>query len=170
MSTKQQKESAYLRRCLQDEASAAARDLAGQIAQLQCKENCLSRARRLVAVLMALALAGLGYAAVLQDSFSDHAIVFTNQFAVNTISALCLGFLISLLGFACLGLVYRRQLSRLLEEGRQLINRLPESRTGEPHLPNPIGHGEEQKVVPLRSARSEPALPDGTLSRTTGSV
>jgi hypothetical protein len=123
----------------------------------------------LVAFLAALAVAGLGYAAVFRDSSPDQASVLTAQFVMNVICALCLGSLISLLAFTGLGFVYDRELNRLHVEARSLVTKLLECRFGEPHAASRNGHFKEQGVIALRSELSVSARESGNLPRAPGS-
>jgi hypothetical protein len=169
MSSEQQKETAFLKRCLRYDESAAGRQLGERIAQIQCNGRCLNRARWLVALLAALAVAGLGYAAVFRDSSPDQASVLTAQFVMNVVCAFCLGSLISLLAFTGLGLVYSRELNQLHMEARGLVTKLLESRFGEPHAANRNGHFKEQEVIALRGDTSVLTPESGNFSRAPGS-
>jgi hypothetical protein len=164
MSREQQNETAFLRRCLRYDESAAGRHLEERIAQVQGKSRCLSRARWLVALLAALAVAGLGYAAVFQDRFPEQAFVFTTQFITNAIRAVCLGSLISLLSFTGLGLVYGWELNRLRDEGRQFVTRFLESRLGQPRATNQNGHSKEHEPAALHGEMAAPVSERGSLS------
>lgn len=165
MSNDQHTETAFLRRCIRYDESAAGRQLEERIAQAQGKVRCLNRARWLVALLAALAVAGLGYAAVFQDRFPDRAFVFTTQFVISIVCALCLGSVISLLAFTGLGLVYRRELNRLHVEGRRLVAKLLEFHLGQAHASNQNGHSKEQKIIALREEMVLPMPESGNLSR-----
>jgi len=162
MSSEQHKEAAFLRRCLRYDESAASRQLEERIAHVQCNGRCLNRAQWLVAFLAALAVAGLGYAAIFRDRFPDQAFVFTTLFITNAIRAVCLGSLISLLAFTGLAVIYGRQLNRLREEGRQSVTKFLESRLGQPRATNQNGHLNEQEVIVLNSVTADPAAERGS--------
>jgi hypothetical protein len=121
-----QRHTEFLRQCIRYDESARRQELVEGIARIQCDARCVRRAAWLMAVLTALVVAGLGYGTVLVDNFPYNA----PQFIVNLIYALGLGSLISLLAFAGLGMVYRRQLDQRREECRQRVARLLESRLG----------------------------------------
>jgi hypothetical protein len=169
MSSQKHKEMAFLRRCLRYDESAAGRHLEERIALIQSKHRSLSRARWLVAFLAALAVAGLGYAAVFQDRFPQQAFVFTTLFITNAISAVCLGSLISLLAFIGLGVIYGRELNRLRDEGRRSITRFLESSLGTPFAANQNGHFKEYEVNPLDGEIPASAPGRANFSRAPGS-
>jgi hypothetical protein len=123
-----QRHTEFLRRCILYDESARRHELVEGIARIQCDARCVRRAAWLMAILTALTVAGFGYGTVLVDNFPYNA----PQFIVNLIYALGLGSLISLLAFAGLGMVYRRQLDQRREECRQRVARLLESRLGRP--------------------------------------
>jgi hypothetical protein len=162
MSSEKHKEAAFLRRCLRYDESAASRQLEERIAQVQCNGRCLNRAQWLVALLAALAVAGLGYAAVFQERFPDQAFVFTTQFITNAISAVCLGSLISLLAFTGLGVIYGRQLNRLRDEGRQSVTKFLESRLEQPRAMNQNGHFKDRVIIVPNSETVVPAAERGS--------
>ena len=79
-------------------------------------------------ILTALAVAVLGYPAILVESFPYN----TPQFIMNLVCALGLASPICLLVFMGLGMVYRRKLDQRREESRQLVAKLLASRLGKP--------------------------------------
>jgi hypothetical protein len=123
-----QKDTEFLRHCLRYGESAEHQALEKEIAQIQRDEHCVQRAVWLMAILTALAVAGLGYPALLMQSFPDNA----PQFFVNLVFALGLASLLCLLVFAGLRMVYRQKLDQRREECRQLIAKLLESCPGRP--------------------------------------
>jgi len=123
-----EKHTDFLRQCICYDESARRHELVKGIARIQCDMRCVRRAVWLMAILAALAVAGLGYGTILVENFPYN----MPQFIVNFIWALGLGALISLLAFAGLGVVYRRQLDRHREECRQRVAKLLESRLGIP--------------------------------------
>jgi hypothetical protein len=131
-----QKETAFLRRCIRYDESAAGRQLDGRIVQVQRDERCLRRASWLMALVAALATAGIGYGTVLLDDFPFHLSVFFTQFAIKIFCAVGAGSLVCLLAFAGVGFVYRRELNRRREECRRLVTGLLESHLGGP-VPTP---------------------------------
>jgi hypothetical protein len=128
MISEHEKHTEFLRRCLRYDESAARRNLAEGLTQIQRNERCVRRAVWLMALLTALAVAGLGHAAILMENFPYGA----PQFIVDLLCALGMGSLISLLAFVGLGLVYRKKLDRRREECRQLVAKIMESRLGKP--------------------------------------
>jgi hypothetical protein len=128
MMSDHQKHTEFLRQCLRYGESTEHLELEEGITQIQRDARCVRRAAWLMAVLTALAVAGLGYPAILLENFPYNA----PQFIMNLIWALGLGSLISLLAFVGLGMVYRKKLDRRREECRQRVARLLESRLGKP--------------------------------------
>jgi hypothetical protein len=123
-----QKHTEFLRHCLRYGESDEHQALDKRIIQIQRDGRCVQRAVWLMAILTALAVAGLGYPAILVENFPDDA----PQSIINLICALGLASLICLLGFAGLGMVYRNKLNQRREESRQLVTKLLASRLGKP--------------------------------------
>ena len=123
-----QKHTEFLRHCLRYGDSTEHQALDKIITQIQRDERCVQRALWLTAILTALAVAGLGYPAILVDNFPDDA----PQSIVNLACALGLASLLCLLVFTVLGMVYRRKLDQRREECRQLVPKLLASRLGKP--------------------------------------
>jgi len=123
-----QKHTEFLRQCILYDESARRQELHEGITQIQHDARCVRRAVWLMALLIALVVAVLGYEVILVDNFPYN----LPQFVINIISGLGLGSLISLLAFLVLGLVYRKKLDQQREECRQLVTRLLESRLGKP--------------------------------------
>src|ERR1017187_5559189 len=126
MMSEHQRETAFLRQCILYDESARRQELEEGITQIQRDARCVRRAVWLMAVLMLLAMVGLGYAAVFLNNFPYN----TSKHIINIICALGVGSLISLLAFVGLGMVYRKKLDQRREECRQLVTRLLESRLG----------------------------------------
>jgi hypothetical protein len=144
-----QKHTEFLRHCLRYGDSAEHQALEKEITQIQRDERCVQRAVWLMAILTALTVAGLGYPAILVESFPDTA----PQFFVNLVCALGVASLLCLLVFMGLGMVYRNKLDRRREECRLLVTKLLESRLGRPvSMParyahdNRVGEGDGQTV------------------------
>jgi len=123
-----QKHTEFLRECLLYDDSAGRQELNKGIIQIQRDARCVWRAVWLMAMLAALAAAGLGYGAVLVDDFPYN----TQPFIINLICALGVGSLICLVALVGLGMFYRMRLDQRREECRQLVARLLESRLGKP--------------------------------------
>ncbi len=118
----------FLRQCLLYDDSSKRHELEKTFSQLQRDLRCVRRAAWLMAMLATLAVAGLGYAAVLTDNFPYN----LPPFILNLLCTLAVGSLISLLAFAGLGMVYCRQLGQRREECRQLVAKLLASRLSRP--------------------------------------
>lgn len=119
-----QSETAFLRHCDSYDASPERQELEARIAQIQRDEHCVQRAVWLMALLLALSATALGYGAALGDNFPYN----TPQLVTNTICALGVGSLISLLVFAVFGITCRKKLDRRREECRLLVAGRLESR------------------------------------------
>lgn len=144
-----QKHTEFLRHCLRYGESAEHQALEEEIAQIQRNERCVQRAVWLMAILTALAVAGLGYPVILVEGFPYN----VPQFTLNFVCALGAASLICLLVFAGLGMVYRRKLDQRREECRQLVTKLLASRLGRPVAAtlrdmrdNRAGKGDNQTV------------------------
>jgi hypothetical protein len=147
-----QRETAFLRHCLSFDESPQRQELEEGITRIQRDERCVRSAVWLMAILAALSVAGLGYAAALADNFPYS----TPQFVLNAICALGLAALICLLTFVCLGMVCRQKLNRRREECRQLVMKLLESRLGKPAVASPPGVVNTSRNT---LADTEPAAP-----------
>jgi hypothetical protein len=123
-----QKHTEFLRQCILYDESAKRQELHEGITQIQRDARCVQRAVWLMAMLIALVVAGLCYEVILVDNFPYN----MPQFIINIICGLGMGSLISLLAFMGLGMIYRRKLDQQREECRQLVARLLESRLGKP--------------------------------------
>ncbi len=123
-----EKQTAFLRQCLDYAESEERQELEEGIAQSLRDDRCLCRAMWLVALLMALVLVGLGYAAVLLEDFLRK----VPPLVITFVSALGLAALLSLLFFAGLRVGYRCKLNVRREKCRRLALKLLESRLGSP--------------------------------------
>ena len=123
-----QKHTEFLRHCLHYGESAEHQALDKIITQIQRDERCVRRAVWLMAILTALAVAGLGYPAILVENFPYTA----PRFVVNLVCALGAASLICLLVFVGLGMAYRWKLDQRREECRLLVTKLLASRLGKP--------------------------------------
>jgi hypothetical protein len=150
MPSEHEKETAFLRCCIRYDESALGRHLDERIAQVQRDEQCLRRASWLMALVGALAVAGLGYAAILLDDFPSRMSVFSGQFVIKILCTLGIGSLICLLAFTGLGLVYRRELNLRREECRRLVTLLLELHLGDPDAPARNGSLKKHEAVSLR--------------------
>jgi hypothetical protein len=121
-----QKHTEFLSHCILYDEGAGREKLVEEIAQIQCDINCVHHAVRLLAILIALAVAALGYGMVLMDDF----LYRTPPFIINFIYALIAGSLICLLAFMCLGVIYRKKLDQRRDKCRRVVMNLLASRLG----------------------------------------
>jgi hypothetical protein len=85
-----------------------------------------------MAVLVALAMVGICYSAVVLADCPLNLSGFMTQLISKVLCALDLGSLVCLVSFTSLGMVYRKDLDRRREECRRLAAKLLESRLGKP--------------------------------------
>lgn len=123
-----EKHTEFLRQCILYDESARRQELHERITRIQRDARCVRRAVWLMAMLIALVAAGLGYEVILVDNFPYN----LPQLIINLVCALGIGSLISLLAFMGLGRVYHSKLDQQREECRQLVSRLLASRLGKP--------------------------------------
>ncbi|HXR48931.1 MAG TPA: hypothetical protein VN784_15960 [Candidatus Limnocylindrales bacterium] len=123
-----EKHTEFLRQCILYDESNRRQELHERITRIQRDARCVRRAVWLMAMLIALVVAGLSYEVILVDNFPYN----LPQLIINLVCALGIGSLISLLTFMGLGMVYRSKLDQQREECRQLVSRLLESRLGKP--------------------------------------
>jgi hypothetical protein len=134
--TEHQRETAFLRQCILYDDTDEHLKLEESITQLQRNERCVQRAVWLMALLVALAMAGLGYSAVCLADYPQDMTQLMTQFISKVFCALGLGSLICLLAFLGLGVVHRNQLDQRREECRRLATRLMEARLGQASSPS----------------------------------
>jgi hypothetical protein len=123
-----QRETEFLRHCISYDESPECQKLDERLTQIQRDERCVRRAVWLMSVLAALAVAGLGYAAILFENFPQD----TSHLFIKIISAMGLASIICLVTFAGLSMVYRMKLNQRRGQCRQLVTGLLESRLGQP--------------------------------------
>jgi hypothetical protein len=126
------KDTAFLRQCILYDDSAERQKLEESISQLQRNERCVRRAVGLMAVLIAVALAGICYGAIFLVEYPQDMTYLTTPLIVRIFCALGVGALICVLAFGGLGLIYRKELDQRREECRQLAAKLLEARLGKP--------------------------------------
>ena len=122
-------ETAFLTHLILYDDSEERLKLEQSIAQVRRDKHCVQRVATVMAVFPLLAVAGLAYAALLQENFPYNG----SGLALSALCVLGLASLICLVGFAGLLAVYSRKLNGLQKEARQLVIRLLESRLGNPH-------------------------------------
>ena len=128
MMNEHQKHTEFLRHCLHYGESDEHQALDKRITQIQRDERCVQRTVWLMAIFTALAVAVLGFPAILVENFPYN----VPQFTLNLVCALGLASLVCLLVFVGLGMVYRRKLDQRREECRQLVTKLLASRLDKP--------------------------------------
>ena len=146
MMNEHQKHTEFLRHCLRYGENTEHQALDKRITQIQRDERCVQRAVWLMAVLTALAVAGLGYPVILVENFPYN----VPQFTLNLVCTVGVASFICLLVFVGLGMAYRNKLDQRREECRQLVTRLLESRLGKPVATplrdNRVGEGDGKTV------------------------
>ena len=120
-------QTAFLQQCILYDESTGRQELE-EIAQIQRNAHSVQRAAWVMAVLTALVVAGLYYPGFLLENLLESA----PQFIVNLLCALGVGSLVSLLAFAGLGMIYRKQLDQRRQECFQMVAGLLASRLGKP--------------------------------------
>lgn len=121
---------AFLRRIILYDDGDECRKLEKSIAQVQHDVRCVQRVAAVTAPFPLLAIVGAAYGVILQENFPYNA-------SAPVFSLLCvlgLASLICLVGCAGLLTVYRKKLSGLRKEARQVVIRYLESRLGKPHI------------------------------------
>ncbi len=143
-----QRETAFLRQVILYDNTEERQNLEESITQLEGNERCVRRAVWLMVLLVALALAGLCYAAVFLTTYHQSMSQFATQLTSKIFCALGLGSLICLVSFLGLGVTYRTRLDQQREECRRLAAKLLESRLGKPCTMPAPGFIKEQEIVP----------------------
>ncbi len=160
MKNEHQKETAFLRHCIRYDESPGRRALDDRITQIQRNERSVRRAMWLMALLAALAVAGLGYALIFLDDYPQRTSQFVTRFVVQVFGALGLASMICVVAFVGLRMIYRTKLDRRREECRQLVTRLLESRLGKPVTTpwreSPVGDGNRESVPVAAGGNGSP--------------
>ena len=123
-----EREMSFLRHLMLYDATDECHELEEKLTRARRNERCARRAVWLMALLTGLAVAGLGYSAILLEGFPQN----TNQLLIRMFCALGLASLISLLAFVAFWLVARGELDEQREGCRRLVTRIVESRLGKP--------------------------------------
>jgi hypothetical protein len=160
-----QKETAFLRQCLLYDDTVERRKLEEEITQAQRDDRCVRRALLLMALLIALAMAGLGYATVFLPNTPQNTSQFLTPFIIKVFCALGVGSLICLVAFGGLRAVYRKKLEQRREDCRRLATKLLESRLGKPRAMPLSGVFKEQELMVNHSKAVVSASESVTLPR-----
>jgi hypothetical protein len=141
-----QRETAFLRQCIRYDDTEERHRLEERITQIQRDERIVRRAVWLMALLAAMAMAGLGYAAVFMADYPLDVSQLTERILIKGLCALGGCSLVCLFVFLGLGAVFRKELDQRREDCRRLALKVLESRLGLPHaIPPP----EVAKVLEL---------------------
>ena len=127
-----QRETAFLRQCIRYDDTEERHRLEERITQLQRDERIVRRAIWLVSLLAALAMAGLGYAAVFMVEYPLNVPQLTTRFMIKALCVLGAASLICLFGFLVLGVIFRKELDQRREDCRRLALKVLEARLGIP--------------------------------------
>jgi hypothetical protein len=151
MASEQEKEAAFLRRCLVFTELAEGRQLRKRITDIKRDQRSLCRAMALMVLLAALAVASLVFGMVLAVNFNERKLLF------NLICSLLLTGLTCLGAFAVYFLIYQRRLNGLRAECFDLVAKLLGSRQDEPFDKNRQWELIETEVIALRRQMTTPA-------------
>ena len=119
-----QKQSEFLKKLVLHDDSPANRLLCERLAGAERNERCLLLACRLVGLIALVALAGIGYSAVLLPEFFDNA----THVVLRFFSALGLGSALCFVFFLGLWFWYRGHTNRIHDECRRIISAMLEAR------------------------------------------
>jgi hypothetical protein len=118
------KQSEFLKKLVMHDDSPANRSVCERLAAAERNERCLLLACRLVGLIAAVALAGIGYSAVLLPEFFDNA----THVILRFFSALGLGSALCFVVFLGLWFWYRSHTNRIHDECRRVIAAMLEAR------------------------------------------
>jgi hypothetical protein len=143
-----QRETAFLRQCIRYDDTEERHRLEARITQIQRDESIVRRAVWLMALLAALAMTGLGYAAIFMAEYPLNVSQFTTRLLIKALCVLGAGSLICLFGFLGLGVAFRKQLDERREDCRRLALKVLDSRLGQGHdSPSPASAKELERGV-----------------------
>ena len=129
-----QRETSFLRQCICYDDTEERHRLEERITLIQRDERSVRRAVWLMALLAALAMAGLGYSAVFMADYPLNVSQFTTRFAIKALCVLGATSLFCLSGFLILGVVFRNELDHRREDCRRLALKVFETRLGQPRV------------------------------------
>jgi hypothetical protein len=118
------KQVAFLKSLMTYDDNAEHRLLCERLTGLERNERCLLCACRLVGLIALLAMAGIGYSAVLLPEFFDNA----THLILRFFTALGLGSLICFTAFLGVWFWYRLAMNRIHDECRRSVTRMVDSR------------------------------------------
>ena len=118
------KQAEFLKKLVMLEDCPAHRSLCDRLVAAENSEKCLLLACRLVGLIALVALAGIGYSAVLLPEFFDNA----THIILRFFSALSLGSALCFAVFLGLWFLHRNSTNRIHEEFRQVITAMLELR------------------------------------------
>ena len=142
-----QRETAFLRQCILYDDTEERHRLEAKITQIQRDEICVRRAVWLMALLAALAMAGLGYAAVIMAEYPMNVSQLTMMLPVKALCALGAGSVTCLFAFLGLGVIFRKELDQRLDDCRRLALKALESRVGKPRDLPPAPAAKAREMV-----------------------
>ena len=118
------KQSEFLKKLVMHDDSPANRSLCDRLGAAERNERCLLLACRLVGLIALVALAGIGYSAVLLPEFFDNA----THVVLRFFSALGLGSALCFVVFLALWFWYRTSTNQIHDEFRRVITAMLEAR------------------------------------------
>jgi len=143
-----ERDTAFLRQCIVYDDSAERHKLDESITRLQRNERCVRRAVGLMALLVALATAGVCYSAVFLAADPQNMTQLMMPFMSKVFCALGGASLICILAFGGVGLIYRKELDQRREECRRLVRKLLETRGGKPSImPLPVAAKDREDMT-----------------------
>ena len=150
----------FLRQCIRYDDTEERHRLEERIARIQRDERIVQRAVWLMILLAAVAMAGLGYAAILHAEYPLNVSQFTGRFLIKALCALGAGSLICLFVFLGLGVIFRKELDQRREDCRRLTLKVLASSLGQPSdIPTaPVAQEMEMMLNGNRAAASAPEM------------
>ena len=150
-----QKQTAFLRQCLLYDDTEERHRLEDRITQILRDERIVRRAVWLMALLAAVAMAGLGYAAVFMADYPLNVSHLTTRFVIKALCVLGTGSLFCLFGFLILGVIFRNELDHRREDCRRLALRVLEARLGQPRVTSSAPGVKEQNGTCDRASTAD---------------
>ena len=153
--TERQKETAFLKRLIVCDDHAERRQLEGRLLQAERDERVVRQAVAFVALLTALAVAGLGYSAILLPDFPSN----RSQFVLKLFLIIGLGSGLCLMAYGCVWVRCRRLLNKVRDECRRLVTSLLDEQSLREHMipfPQPV----QGQVFPVYQNETPPVAED----------